>query len=77
MCSQTREACSKVGRDLLVSVANAHPFILSLLIQGTKDNMENIGSVRHRFYINMERNFVLEKTETRFINEIYMKLKFF
>ncbi|XP_061187011.1 ectopic P granules protein 5 homolog [Saccostrea echinata] len=43
VCSQTREACSKVGRDLLVTVANAHPFILSLLIQGTKDNMANIG----------------------------------
>ncbi|XP_055999889.1 ectopic P granules protein 5 homolog isoform X2 [Ostrea edulis] len=45
VCSQTREACSKVGRELLVSVANAHPFILSLLIQGTKDNMDNIGAM--------------------------------
>lgn len=52
MCSQTREACSKVGRELLVSVANAHPFILSLLVQGTKDNMDTIGSVRKQTLIN-------------------------
>lgn len=41
-----------MGRELLVSVANAHPFILSLLVQGTKDNMDTIGSVSKQKLIN-------------------------
>ncbi|XP_021361330.1 ectopic P granules protein 5 homolog [Mizuhopecten yessoensis] len=43
VCSSTREMCSKVGRELLAAIATIHPFILSLLIQEAKDNMENIG----------------------------------
>ncbi|KAJ8314280.1 hypothetical protein KUTeg_008841 [Tegillarca granosa] len=41
--NETREMCSKVGRELLVSLATAHPFVLSLLIQRTHENMEHIG----------------------------------
>lgn len=43
--NETREMCSKVGRELLVSLATAHPFMLSLLIQRTHENMEHIGVV--------------------------------
>ncbi|XP_060080983.1 ectopic P granules protein 5 homolog [Ylistrum balloti] len=43
VCSNTREMCSKVGRELLAAIATIHPFILSMLIQEAKDNMDNIG----------------------------------
>lgn len=50
-----------------MSVANAHPFILSLLVQGTKDNMDTIGSVRKQTLtevvacIKMEVNMIVIK----------------
>ncbi|XP_069141683.1 ectopic P granules protein 5 homolog isoform X3 [Argopecten irradians] len=43
VCSNTREMCSKVGRELLSAMATIHPFILSQLVQEAKDHLENIG----------------------------------
>jgi hypothetical protein len=45
VCAETREMCHKLGRDLLVSIAITHPFIISLIIQKTNHNMVNIGGV--------------------------------
>ncbi|XP_046571414.1 LOW QUALITY PROTEIN: ectopic P granules protein 5 homolog [Haliotis rubra] len=42
-CSHTREFCSKVGRELLSSIVIRHPFILSLLLQRSKEVMPKLG----------------------------------
>ncbi|XP_078718187.1 ectopic P granules protein 5 homolog isoform X2 [Lampetra fluviatilis] len=38
--TQTRELCSKVGRELLVVIAGAHPYVVSLLLAQAKDNLD-------------------------------------
>ncbi|XP_063408193.1 ectopic P granules protein 5 homolog isoform X1 [Mytilus trossulus] len=45
VCAETREMCHKLGRDLLVSIATTHPFIISLIIQQTNLNLVNIGGM--------------------------------
>ena len=47
--NHTREFCSKVGRELLSSIAQRHPFILSFLLQGVRDTVEKIGMVQTSF----------------------------
>uniref|UniRef100_S4RB52 Ectopic P-granules 5 autophagy tethering factor n=1 Tax=Petromyzon marinus TaxID=7757 RepID=S4RB52_PETMA len=41
--AQTRELCSKVGRELLVVIAGAHPHVVSLLLAQAKDSLDQVG----------------------------------
>ncbi|CAH1788011.1 unnamed protein product [Owenia fusiformis] len=43
--SHTREFCSKVGRELLSSIASEHPFIISELLHYVSDTISRVGMV--------------------------------
>ncbi|XP_024131104.1 ectopic P granules protein 5 homolog isoform X4 [Oryzias melastigma] len=41
----TRETYSKVGRELLASIATAHPFVISVLLERLRESIQNVGMV--------------------------------
>lgn len=45
MSVSTRETYSKVGRELLASIATAHPFVISVLLERLRESIQNVGMV--------------------------------
>ena len=43
--SETREFCSKNGRDLLSTIATVHPFVLSVLLKRVAETVQSVGKV--------------------------------
>lgn len=41
----TREMYSKVGRELLASIATVHPYIISVLLERLRETLKTIGMV--------------------------------
>lgn len=41
----TREMYSKVGRELLVSIATVHPYIISVLLERLRETIKTVGMV--------------------------------
>lgn len=41
----TREIYSKVGRELLASIATVHPYIISVLLERLRETLKTIGMV--------------------------------
>ncbi|XP_053378040.1 ectopic P granules protein 5 homolog isoform X2 [Mercenaria mercenaria] len=56
ICPETRDVCSKMGRELLSAVITCHPFMLSVLTQRVHEYMEKLGQMGLYLYkgINME-----------------------
>lgn len=51
----TRETYSKVGRELLASIATVHPYIISVLLERLRETIKTIGMVG--FIIPLRLNF--------------------
>lgn len=45
LCTETRDFCSKMGRELLSAVVMRHPFMLSLLTQRIYEYMDQLGQM--------------------------------
>ena len=45
VASETREFCSKNGRDLLSTIATVHPFVISVLMKRVAETVEIVGKV--------------------------------
>ncbi|KAL4226903.1 Ectopic P granules protein 5 [Mactra antiquata] len=45
VCPETRDICSKIGRELLSAVITCHPFMMSHLTQKVHENMEKLGQM--------------------------------
>lgn len=41
----TRETYSKVGRELLASIATVHPYIISVLLERLRETIKTVGMV--------------------------------
>ncbi|XP_060553082.1 ectopic P granules protein 5 homolog [Ruditapes philippinarum] len=56
ICPETRDVCSKMGRELLSAVITCHPFMLSVLTQRVHEYMDKLGQMGLYLYkgINME-----------------------
>ncbi|XP_076059738.1 ectopic P-granules autophagy protein 5 isoform X2 [Oratosquilla oratoria] len=50
ICEETRELCSKSGRDLLAGVAAKHPFIISSLLTLTQEKLSHVGGLCHYLF---------------------------
>lgn len=45
VCPETRDLCSKMGRELLAEIMACHPFMLSFITQRVQEYMEKLGQV--------------------------------
>lgn len=45
MSVSTRETYSKVGRELLASIATSHPYVISVLLERLRETIQNVGMV--------------------------------
>lgn len=65
----TRETYSKVGRELLASIATVHPYIISVLLERLRETIKTVGMVG--FIIPLKLNphvyKVIVKGEYRFL----------
>lgn len=66
----TRETYSKVGRELLASIATVHPYIISVLLERLRETIKTVGMVG--FIIPLKLNLhvykVIVNGESHFLN---------
>lgn len=59
----TRETYSKVGRELLASIATVHPYVISVILEKLRETIKTVGMVG--FIIPLKLNLHFDKATVR------------